>query len=191
VFVHQLTTGQIVLKKPTDLRAAKRKGVCMSTYRVHVTNGVEKISGFVVGVKDHRYAEIGNRGVVPKDGHFYIDFSDVEEISPDIKKVIMYVTSLETTPRSPSRERGVYKLNTAEVVLDYYNNEKPERGYRLDGVAKKPEDLKVLNQRIKAGIIRPEPEKSFDAEQIGKIDAWFRRFFDRLFNWSLHPAYRK
>jgi hypothetical protein len=181
-----------VLKKPTDLLAAKRKDFCMSSYRVHVTSEMVKISGYTPEIKGKSYAKIRNRDLIPSDsGGFYADFYYWEEIPEEMKNIIICVTSLERMPLTPFRERGIYEFATAEAVVDYYDNDHLARGYKIEGRAEKPEDLKILDQRIRAGTILPEPRKNYDAEQVGKVVGGFKQFFDRFFNWALHPDCQK
>ena len=159
----------------------------MSCYRVNVTDAVESLTGFTPAIKGDRYAQIKNRALVPIDGHFYVDFDDVEEISDEIKNIIIHVTSLERIPVSPRRERGIYKRNTAEVVVDYFDNDKPARGYDFDGKATSPEDLKILIRQIKGGVIRPLV--SYDAEQVGKVKATIINKLKAFVEWLKGPVW--
>jgi hypothetical protein len=82
------------------------------------------------------------------------------------KGAFEFISAIYSFNVSPYRERGVYKLDTAQATLDYSEGRGKETSYFLMIQAKKMEDLKKLYHQIRTGTIRPS--ESYEAEQGGK-----------------------
>jgi hypothetical protein len=127
--------------------------------------------GKVVGLEGHEFLHCHRFKDVNlnwEGDYFYIDY---EKIQMDILQELIgagalaYFSHLSNFPGFPFREQGVYTLGTAEAVLD---QAKVSGNYELRIQAQTIEDLENIYRAIRTGSIRPEPERSFEADQGGK-----------------------
>ena len=133
----------------------------MST-RVYLTDEVTKLEGFNrVGYPPISISDDG--------GRWYIHLNQNSPIPQVLAEVVDEVSIFETIPAHPSRERGVYNLESARATVDvgYYGDLGGMMTYEVIITAKTLEDARELLERIKIGNIH-RPDVSYDAPQSGK-----------------------
>lgn len=137
----------------------------MST-RVYLTDEVMKLEGFS-NVTDG----CGERGfplvrINDNNGRLYLNISYGNPVPAIVAGVVDEVSIFEVIPGQPSRETGIYNLESATAMVEFCHCDHGVVVRReITITAKTLEDAREILRRIKIGSIRPD--ESYEGQQSG------------------------
>ena len=151
---------------------------------VYFTDAVREIDGFTSKPYSDGSGEnmrIDGLHISSDRGRLYAMLGDENSEVPDkLKDCVTGFSLYEFIPRVAQRETGIYRHGSAEAEVEDAWDDGKRSMYKVQITGKKMEDVRNLFRMIKTGAIRPEPEDSYEGEQLGMSRADLEAELERM-----------